>query len=184
MLQQGGYAAVPPSTIGMGGYTFAFSDGVAMGSTACISTLAFCGMGTIGAANPPAYTIYGGGIGVNLNQLMATGAAMQPINAYAATGAGINYALSAVPPAGTRLIIDNSPAYVQGPPVSGVVDYCAPITLQTATIPWATFNTKCWDGTGTALAAAPATAHHIQVEVTSGAAAGAFNFCVTSLKFM
>jgi len=172
MLQQGGYFSVPPIPIGMGGYTFAFSDGLPMGSTSCVSTTAFCGMGTIGVANAT-YTIYGGGIGVNLNQVIATGAASPPILTLPATGAGIAYTLSSLPTLGARLIIDNAGK-----------DYCAILTAASGTVDWASFNTACYSpATGVALAGPP-TATHVEFEVPSGMTAGSFNFCVTSLKFM
>ena len=161
----------------MGGYTYAFSD--AMGtpagtSSACISTGAFCGMGTTGVQS---MATWGAGIGLNLNQAMAMSSASPPINAFQATGSGINYALSGLS-TGARLIIDNSPNYPT------VVDYCAPISAASGTIPWAMFNTKCWDNSGTSLSAAPTMAHHVQVQVFATSTAGSFNFCVTSLKFM
>jgi hypothetical protein len=177
MLGQGGYFAVPAPTIGTGGYAYAFSDatGTPAGtSTACIAATALCGMGATGVQSA---STWGAGIGLNLNQAMAMSSTSPPINALQATGSGINYTLSGLT-TGARLIIDNSPNYPT------VVDYCAPITAASGTIPWATFNTKCWDNSGTALTAAPTMAHHVQIQVFATATAGSFNFCVTSLKFM
>jgi hypothetical protein len=161
----------------MGGYTYAFSDAMGMPagtSSACIAGNAFCGMGTTGVQSA---ATWGAGIGLNLNQATATSSTSPPINAFQATGTGINYALSGIS-TGARLIIDNSPNYPT------VVDYCAPITAASGTIPWAMFNAKCWDNSGTALSAAPTMAHHVQVQVFATATAGSFNFCVTSLKFI
>jgi hypothetical protein len=161
----------------MGGYTYAFSDAMGMPagtSTACVSAGAFCGVGTTGVQSA---ATWGAGIGLNLNQAMATSATSPPISAFQATGSGIAYALSGIS-AGVRVIIDNSPNYPT------VVDYCAPISGASGTIPWAMFNTKCWDNSGTSLTAAPTMAHHVQFQVFATSAAGSFNFCVTSLKFM
>ena len=177
MLGQGGYFAVPSATIGMGGYAYAFSDATGMPagmSSACIAGSAFCGMGTTGVQST---ATWGAGIGLNLNQAMATSSTSPPIDAFQATGSGISYALSGLS-SGARLIIDNSPNYPT------VVDYCAAISNASGTLPWSMFNTKCWDNSGTALTAAPAMAHHVQVQVYATSMAGSFNFCVTSLKFM
>lgn len=171
VLQQGGYFGVPPNSFGMGGYTFSFADALPMGSTACVDTTALCGVGSAGVANAT-NTIYGGGIGVSLNQAMATGAASPPILTLTTTGAGIAYALSNLP-VGTRLSIDNAGK-----------DYCAPLTAASGTVAWAGFNSTCWTpATGVALSGPPA-ATQVKFQVSAGTTATPFNFCVTSLKFM
>ncbi len=156
------------SVIAMGGYAYAYSDG--MGSTACVDATALCGTGTTGVANS-AGTIWGAGIGFNVNQAVATGPASPPLNSYAATGVGIAYALDALPAQGMRIIVD-----------SGGTDYCAPIAAASGTVVWGTFNTKCWDDSGTFLSGPP-TATHIQFQVTADAASTPFDVCVTSVGF-
>jgi len=103
---------------------------------------------------------------------MATGVAMPPVMAFPATGTGIAYTLSNLP-TGARLIIDN-----------GGKDYCAILTLPSATVPWSSFNTTCYTPAMGVALTGPPTATQIKFEVPSGTAAQAFNFCVTSLKFM
>jgi hypothetical protein len=154
----------------MGGYAYSYAD--MGGSTACLDTIAFCGMGTTALQTPAtSMTVWGSGIGVNLNQRMGATTS----GACAATGGGIGYAISGtLPPQGMRLIIDNAGK-----------DYCAPLTATSGTIPWSAFSTQCWQPeAGAGLAAAPTMATHVQFQVNAAAAAGTFNFCVTSLKFM
>jgi hypothetical protein len=161
-----------PGTVGMGGYGYAFSDGT---SVSCLNGTAFCGSGTIATANPPTYSLYGGGIGVNLNQ--AAGATTKMT--MAATGSGITYALTNLPtsPATVRLIVDNAG-----------VDYCNNITTMSGTVPWSQFFAMCYNlpggDAGAGLSGPPAAASHIQFQVNSAASGpGAFSFCVTGLSF-
>jgi|HubBroStandDraft_6_1064221.scaffolds.fasta_scaffold04320_9 hypothetical protein len=157
------------SVIGDGGYAYAYDDG--LGSTACLDATALCGTGKTAVTNASG-SIWGAGIGFNLNQAVATGTASPAVGSYAATGTGITYALSNLPAQGMRIVIDD-----------GGTDYCAQIGAASGTVYWTEFNTKCWDGTGTSLTGAPATATHILFQVTADAAATAFNLCVTSLAF-
>jgi hypothetical protein len=103
---------------------------------------------------------------------MATSAASPPVGQYAVTGSGISYSLSTLPAQGMRLAIDE-----------GGVDYCAPLTAASGTIKWTSFNTKCWDNSGMALAGAPNTATYVHFQVTAATAVAAFDFCVTALSF-
>jgi hypothetical protein len=103
---------------------------------------------------------------------MAMNMQQPPINPYAVTGSGISYTLDNYPSQGMRIIIDE-----------GGTDYCAPLSGASGTVKWASFNTKCWDNSGTTLAGAPQTATHLQFQVTAGMAAGNFSFCVTALSF-
>jgi hypothetical protein len=163
---------VPATVIGMGGYSYNYAD--KMGSMACNDANALCGAGMT-AAKDTAGMIWGAGIGFNLNQMMATGSASPPINMFAVptTAKGIAYGLSALPTQGARLIIDQAGA-----------DYCFTMAAGTGNVPWAMFNTKCWDNSGTALTGAPSMATHIQFQVNAATAAGSFDFCVTSVSFM
>jgi hypothetical protein len=154
------------SVIGMGGYAFSYADGV---STACIDTTAMC---TTGQTGVQSMTVYGAGIGFNLNQAMATTSTSPPINPFTATGVGISYSISSLPSQGARLAIGD-----------GTTDYCAALPGKSGTIPWATFNTKCWDNTGTALSGPPTNPVHIEFQVPATAAATPFSFCVDSVAF-
>jgi hypothetical protein len=156
------------TVIGMGGYAYAYDD--KKGSVACVDPSAFCGAGATATMDAMG-TVWGGGIGVNLNQIMATSSTSPPINTFAATGSGITYALSSFPTQGMRIIIDSS-----------AMDYCAPITGASGTVKWSSFNTKCWDNSGMTLAGAP-TATHINFQVNSASAAADFDFCVTAVSF-
>jgi hypothetical protein len=142
-----------------------------MGSSACIDTAAFCGAGTTAIATPTG-TVWGAGIGASLNQVMATSAANPPVGQYAVTGSGISYSLSDLPAQGMRLAIDEAGA-----------DYCTPLTAASGTIKWASFNTKCWDNSGTVLAGPPKTATYIHFQVTAATAVAPFDFCVTAVSF-
>jgi hypothetical protein len=156
------------SVFGMGGYAYGYAD--TGGSTACVDATSFCGMGISAAINPPTYSNFGGGIGVNIDQAMGTGTAA---NSYAPTGAGVTYTLSNLPAAGVRMVIGN-----------GTNDYCAPLVSATGTVTWAEFNTKCYDTPpdGLALTSAPPTVH-VEFQVPSVAAAQSWDFCVTALSF-
>jgi hypothetical protein len=160
---------MPATALADGGYAYSYDD--KMGSTACLDSTAYCGSGSTGVATATG-TVWGAGIGSSLNQAMATGPQSPPVNPYAVTGSGVTYALDNLPAQGMRLVIDQ-----------GGSDYCAPITAASGTVKWSSFNTKCWDGSGTSLSAAPSTATHLQFQVTAGTAAASFNFCVTSVSF-
>jgi hypothetical protein len=154
-----------------GGYSFSFDDGT---STVCALPSAFCATGSTAAADTMGKN-WGAGVGVNLNQAMATGSSSPPVNAYAVptTAKGISYGLSNLPTQGGRIVIDN-----------GGTDYCSTLQAASAQVTWAKFNTKCWDNSGTALSAPPATATHIEFEVDAVTAATPFDFCVTAIGFM
>jgi hypothetical protein len=157
------------SVIGDGGYAYAYDD--KMGSVACLDSTAYCGAGTTAVATANG-TVWGAGIGASLNQAMAMNMQSPPIDPYAVTGSGVSYQLDNFPSQGMRLIIDQMG-----------VDYCAPLSAASGTIKWASFNTKCWDGSGTTLAGAPQIATHLQFQVTANAAITPFSFCVTGVSF-
>jgi hypothetical protein len=154
-----------------GGYAYNFSDGT---STVCLLSNALCGAGAT-AARDTAGRVWGAGFGFNLNQAMAVGSASPPINTFAVptSANGLTYGLSNLPAQGARLVIDN-----------GGSDYCATLQAPTGQVTWTTFNTKCWDNSGTALSGAPATATRIQFEVIATTASAPFDFCVTAVSFM
>ena len=140
------------------GYTYPYTDKT---STICIATDSLCADGNTAVADDKG-TIWGAGIGFNLDK------STTPVDVQLG-GTGIGYALSAVPTQGMRIQVS-----------VGGKDYCAPITAATGTVTWATFNTACWDNTGTALAAAPKTPH-IGFQVTAAKTAGTFDFCVKTV---
>jgi hypothetical protein len=178
---------------GTGGYAFAYDD--TLGSIVCLdgcpnvdSTLLpcsgagtfLCGHGALAAnsaTSTPAYAIYGGGIGFGLNQAMATAAGSPASAPFAATGSGITYSVSSLPANGLRLAIDHG-----GP----TVQYCAALTATTGTVPWAMFNTKCYDPTpdGLALTGPPSDATQIEFQMPSvTAATSTADICVIAVSF-
>jgi hypothetical protein len=156
-------------TVGKGGYAYSYEDG--KGSTACMTSAALCGKGSTAVADA-AGTIWGAGIGINLNQAAATTSASPAVDTTQATGTGVQYALSNLPPQGMRIVID-----------SGGTDYCAPIGSASGIVYWSSFNTKCWDDSGTALTGPPATATHLLFQITADAASTPFDVCVTGVSF-
>jgi hypothetical protein len=111
---------------------------------------------------------WGCGIGVNLNQGDAGTTSMT----YVFTGTGITVTTTEVPPCTTaRVVVDNAGQ-----------DYCAPLT-DGAAIPWTTFNTACWDNSGTALAAPPASvAVKVQFVTSATGPCSYTDFCVTAIS--
>jgi hypothetical protein len=164
-----GYAAASlPGGVTPGGYTFAFSD--SGGSTACVDATAFCASGISAAANAT-FTNFGGGIGVNLDQQSAP---PSTVNSVSLAGTqGVSYALSNLPP-GARIAVE-----------SGGTQFCSNLTSASGTVPWGSFNTKCFDSPpdGVALTPASALATSIQFEVPSATTAQTWSFCVTALTF-
>lgn len=159
----------PAAVIGNGGYAFAFSDEA--GSSACVSPSALCVKGATAASSElTSATIWGAGLGMNLNQPKDGGALAMP---YAVPGSGIRYELSYLPAQELRLAIDNLG-----------IEYCAQLISPAANVTWAQFNTKCWDGTGTPLVSAPTQATFVAFHTVARTIASSFEFCVTSIGFL
>jgi hypothetical protein len=89
-------------------------------------------------------------------------------------GSGISVKLSSLPTgAQARVQVTVAPHY-----------YCAVMSAASQTLPWTSFNTACWNNTGTYLTGAPTAATQILIAVSSEAGvAGSFDLCVTSLSF-
>jgi hypothetical protein len=148
------------------GYDFTYSDGKT--SSICLSANSLCAAGVTGAQDPPAYSVYGAGFGFNLSP----DTTLTSVVELQLSGSGVSIAVTSLPTGADLRIQTNV----------GGADYCAKMTTATQTIPWTTFNTKCWDNTGTALAGAPKTAK-IEFQASSLTTAGSFDFCVTSVSF-
>jgi hypothetical protein len=164
---------LPATVIADGGYAYAYSDGT---STACIDSTNMCTQGMTTVANATG-SLYGAGIGFNLNQAMSTSTAMTAINTYTPTGVGISYTVSSLPPQGLRLAIGDYVSATQG------TDYCAILSTTSGTVPWAAFNSKCYDNTGTFLSGPPVNPIHMEFQIPSGTVAEPFDFCVDSVAF-
>jgi hypothetical protein len=175
-------SAVPGLGLSVGGYAYFYDDSMTAGgtSTACIEQTQVCTKGTTNVADTLG-AHYGAGIGFNLNQAQATGCTSTPIQPFTVpTSVGISYSLSNLPAGGARIIIGNM---VTTNGVTTGTDYCAPVAAVSGTIPWAKFNSACWDDSGTFLAAPPVGPIHINIGLPSGPTAETFDFCVDSIGF-
>jgi hypothetical protein len=150
-------------SIGNGGYDFTYSD-TGPNTAICIAKNSVCVVGTLSAQSS---SDYGAGVGINLGPALDAGSPA-PVQL---TGTGITVKLSNIPAGGARLQV-----------TVGGTAYCAAITTNPATIPWASFNTKCYDSPpdGTALTGAPATTN-VEISLPSGSTEQSFNFCVEQI---
>jgi hypothetical protein len=112
-------------------------------------------------------------LGVNLNQEQA----------------GMMPPAMTVTPMGAGLVVNvmnkgNSPLRVQIQGANGAMDandrWCAPLTGTGGLIPWTSFNTACWDNSGTAYANQPIVAAMVVVPGGTSAAVP-YDFCLVSL---
>jgi hypothetical protein len=152
------------------GYDFSFADPTGK-SSVCVAAGSLCGAGTVGAQNPPSYTVWGAGFGFMLSPLTVATTIM-PVQL---TGTSVTVKLSSLP--------TNADLRLQVAVGATGTTYCAVMTTATQTIPWTSFNTMCWTpASGVALTGPPNTAN-IQFQASSRATAGSFDFCVTGLSF-
>jgi cellulose 1,4-beta-cellobiosidase len=128
-----------------------------------------CASGTVGAAADYSGVAM---VGLNLNQAQ-----------------GMSPPTASITPMGTGLIVSVSNpgssalrVQIQGP--NGGTDpmdrWCAPLTGTGGMIPWSSFNTACWDGSGVAYASQPIVAALIVVPGGSVDPVN-FDFCLNSL---
>jgi hypothetical protein len=136
--------------------------GLAAGAPLCV-------MGTVEASAD--YSAVGM-LGVNLNQANTTDAPLMTVT-----------------PTGTGLMVDinntgNSLLRVQVQTMDGDTNadhrWCAPVSGKGGLIPWATFNTKCWDNSGTAYAMEPISTAIVSVPSMMTTPVN-FNFCLNSI---
>jgi hypothetical protein len=173
---------------GDGGYAFAIADsdaafpfgngsgpsswGKSRATLATDGTL--CTSGEVMALTPnpglPPDAEWGTILGVDLNQAMG---ASTPANPYTPSGTGITFDVNFVPSCTqARVLLDMG----AGAPLS-----CAELTPGVE-IPWATFNTSCWNGMGLALSGPPSS-RWIGIWFVPGEAACPFtDFCITGLS--
>ncbi len=60
--------------------------------------------------------------------------------------------------------------------------WCAPVPVTgTGTIPWSSFNTMCWDGTGATYVGQPISQVMVQAPASSNLSPTAYDFCIISL---
>jgi hypothetical protein len=163
---QGGSTA---GGVGTGGYVYHYDDGTSYG---CVDSANACITGQTAAQGTNYSTIWGAGIGINVNQ--ANGAsAKSTVTPTSTTGLAYAVSPSTLPTQGLRIVLSG-----------GTVDYCAKITTASGTVPWTSFTTDCWDtppdggvysGTGAFSS--------VEFQVPAVAAAGSFSFCVDSVSF-
>lgn len=155
------------------GYAFTSASGT--GST--ISPMNFearqkgqplCAMGTVGAAADYSGTAL---VGMNLNQPMGMGSPQTVMMSKAGVYVQVKNN------AGSTLRVQ-----IQGP--NGAMDandrWCASLSGASAFIPWAKFNTKCWDNSGTAYSGQPLVAAMVLVPGTAMDPVK-FDFCIETL---
>jgi hypothetical protein len=146
-----------------------FSPGAGHGS--------LCASGTVaGTADSSAVAI----LGLNLNQASAGagGSSGSPILTWSPSGGGIAYGVTNT--AGSTLRIQISAA---GGDTDPSKRWCAPITSSSNrmfVIPWSTFNTACWDGSGTNYDGTTPL-QSVMVVVPGSLTAVRFNFCLNSM---
>jgi hypothetical protein len=162
----GGKCTVGPYS----GSASTFSDGVS--STICLSGNTLCAAGTTNASKSTNTTInWGTAFDFNLSP-NSTDTDLVGVQL---SGSGIFVTLSSLPTgaqARVQVMVGNA-AY-----------YCAAMSASSQTLPWASFNTACWNNSGTYLSGAPTAATSIAIVVSSEAGvAGSFDLCVTSLAF-
>ena len=175
----GGWVTAPAAgTVGcFHGYAFNYADalgttitpGTSMTYASCGTTCMLTAMGSVIIANAAnSYSTYAG-IGFNLNQPSSGGAATPTI---VPQGSGVTIGFTAS--TGT----DQLRAQI----TDGTTQYCYVITgTSPVTIPWSSFNTKCYDTTpdGTAYSKQPINA--LQLQVAGGSMAATYSIALTSV---
>jgi hypothetical protein len=157
-------------------YNFVDTNGTTITPTAT-NTYASCGntcplsaMGSMPIANAAnSYAVYAG-IGFNINQDQAGGTAMPTLTP---TGTGLTIQFTSTIGTGLALRAQIS---------DGTNNWCYTITgASPVTIPYGSFNTKCYDSPpdGTAYAMGPINA--FQLQVAGGPMAGNYNITLTSV---
>ena len=150
----------------MGGYAYVSLD--MGGSTGCVDSTAFCGAGMLVPAGPTYY--FGAAIGFAVGQ--SSGAMAKAGVTPKATGLTWGLSAGAILPYGLQITVTGG----DGMPYC----YRPPVATTSGTTPWASFTVNCYD-TPPGAAFAPATQiTQLQFQAITGAAAGAWGFCVQS----
>jgi len=172
----GGWVTMPGAgTTCWHGYAFDFTETPNCGSTIapadfsmCAATCALTVTGSVAAAT--AANTYCGvvGLGINIGQTQGSKTA----SAVTPTGTGIKVAFTESPAtAAFRVQLRDDTTSTQ---------WCYTVTGSSpATIPYAMFNTACWDGSGAAYVKQPFTS--VQVLIAGGATATTYSMGVTSI---
>ncbi len=171
-LGDGGYV----QGTGFKGYAWTGTENPSKGSSispvdfsACTaSAKGLCASGSVAAVSD--YTGVAM-LGVNLNQAALP---PNPLGTYSPTGTGVTITYSG---SGTSLRVQIQAA---GGGSDANLRWCATLTSGTQIL-WSQFNTKCWDGTGTAYAGQALESVMI-LAPGDNLAARPFNFCLTNLS--
>jgi hypothetical protein len=150
-------------------YCTTISPVEAAGGSLCVS-------GTVaGTADSSAVAI----LALNLNQASADagGSGSSPRLTWSPTGAGIFYRVSNTFGSTLRIQIWAAGGDMWGDPSKR---WCSPITSSSGVIPWSTFNTACWDGSGTNYDG-KTPLQSAMVVVPGDLTPVPFNFCLNSL---
>jgi hypothetical protein len=179
MCCPGGYCTINTAH----GYVFPYSDSTSGGTssailasdgTPCVSVMS---VGAVCSDQTCFSTHWGAGIGVNLNQAMASSAmSAGPAGNYAASGSsGVTYAINLFAP-NMRLIVGDS-----------TTDYCVVLTGPSGTVPWSNFNSMCWDpANGTTLSGPPSSFTSVRFQVPADDTNGGTRsliYCIDQLHF-
>jgi len=150
------------------GSALADTDGT---STICMSANSLCVAGSTNTSNS---TDTATNWGVEFGFDLSPNSTSTNLVGVQLAGSGISVKLSSLPTgAQARVQVTVAPHY-----------YCAVMSAASQTLPWTSFNTACWNNTGTYLTGAPTAATQILITVNSEAGvAGSFDLCVTSLSF-
>ena len=164
------------------GYTFAYSDGM---STSSVGMDTFCATGSDVMADS-AFKYFGAGVGVNVDQVMATSGSVPPLGVATETGtSGLSYALTGIDGITASAIRINVCTVASAAGCPAADTFCVGLTSASGTIPWGAFNTECYDNNaGTALTDPPPGLAQIQflVPSTLSGPIPSWSFCVQSLS--
>ena len=170
MVATDGFVRAPGTSGCWHGYASAGGD---TGSMVMPTSFAMCGMGcmlratgTVGpatAANSYAGVMY---MGFNVNQALGS------------------TAVGTIAPTGTSLVVTftktSGPAVIRAQISAGMTRWCATLMTSPATIAYTSFNTACWDNTGTAYAKQPIDT--VQLVIPGADAAAPFDVTLVSVK--
>ncbi len=175
----GGWVSAPAANgTCWNGYAYNFAD--ALGTTitpptsmtyaSCTTTCPLTAMGTVAAANAAnSYATYAG-IGFNINQTQGSGSGTPPTLTPA--GSGLTISFTATTSLALRAQISD-----------GTTNWCYAITgTSPVTIPYGSFNTKCYDTPADGVAYAKNPISAFQLQVPGGATAGAYTIALTGVQ--
>jgi len=158
------------------GYASAGKGAMDTGSTLMPTSFAMCGMGCM--------LHFSGTLGASTAANNYTGVVYMGFNVAEAAGGGTK---GTVKPAGTGLTVTytntGASPIVRVQIGAGNTYYCATLTASGMTVPYAMFNTACWDNSGTAYAAGTAI-DTVQIVLPGADAAAPFDFTLVSVKDM